>query len=247
MWPGRAASASKMLPVFGAATGQGLGIAACTAGLGSPSRGSATRLVRRRRDQTLRRLLSLAGAGARVALRTHKMRLDAHAHAEPHPRKPRSEDAYFTTSYALGLADGVGSWAARGVDSGAYARGLMDGVALAVAEAEEEERLHFLLPKPLLLLQAGYREVSEAQLPGSSTALVATVLGNLLRTVSLGDSGLLVVRGDQVVHRTAETVHSWNHPFQLGMDSRDGPVSRSCQQRPTLCRHRRGRGACVRA
>jgi hypothetical protein len=76
----------------------------------------------------------------------------------------------------------------------------------------------------MLLLQAGYKQVCEALVHGSSTALIATVVGNLLRTVVLGDSALLVVRDGQVVHRTAETMHSWNFPFQLGMTSRDGPV-----------------------
>jgi hypothetical protein len=153
------------------------------------------------------------------------LRFEACAHTIPHPRKQHSEDAYFSNAWALGVADGVGSWAARGVDSGRYARGLMAGADRAVHEAADEGRLRFILPKPLLLLQAGYADMCAEQVPGSSTALVATLAQDRLLTAALGDSGLVVVRGGMLAHRTAETMHSWNYPFQLGLTSRDGPVT----------------------
>jgi hypothetical protein len=45
---------------------------------------------------------------------------------------------------------------------------------------------------------------------------MATLVGNRLRTVSLGDCRLVVIRNEEVVFRTAESLHGWNFPFQLG-------------------------------
>lgn len=94
-----------------------------------------------------------------------------------------SEDAFFFSSFALGVCDGVGGWEARGVDSGMYSRGLCEGAARALHDAVVEGRLESLLPKPLLLLQAAYRHSCDQKLMGSSTALVrdATHLALLCR------------------------------------------------------------------
>lgn len=83
-----------------------------------------------------------------------------------------SEDAFLFSPFALGVCDGVGGWEARGVDSGAYSRSLCEGAARALQDAVVEARLESLLPKPLLLLQAGYRHACDQNLMGSSTALV---------------------------------------------------------------------------
>ena len=56
-----------------------------------------------------------------------------------------SEDAYFFSDDAIGVADGVGAWRARGVDAGAYAQGLCEGAATALREAAAEDRLHCLV------------------------------------------------------------------------------------------------------
>jgi len=42
--------------------------------------------------------------------------------------------------------------------------------------------------------------------------------GNTLRYSNLGDSGFMVIRGEEVVFRTREQVHSFNTPFQIGTD-----------------------------
>jgi hypothetical protein len=54
----------------------------------------------------------------------------------PHPAKAHrgGEDAVFATPWVVGCADGVGGWAARGIDSGLYARGLMEGCKNALSE-----------------------------------------------------------------------------------------------------------------
>ena len=145
------------------------------------------------------------------------------------PSRP-SEDSYLFSPDALVVCDGVGGWAARGIDSGAYSRALCAGAARALQDAAAEERLQFLLPKPLLLLQAGYQHACGERLEGSSTALVALLDGDRLRTASLGDCVLLVIRGEEVVFRTAESLHAFNFPFQLGPASRDGPDSATEQE-----------------
>eukprot|EP01045_Picozoa_sp_COSAG04_P015012 COSAG04_NODE_1161_length_8022_cov_6.963019_2_plen_209_part_00 len=57
----------------------------------------------------------------------------------PHPAKAHrgGEDAVFVTPWSVGCADGVGGWAARGIDSGLYARGLMHGCERAALAGQE--------------------------------------------------------------------------------------------------------------
>lgn len=42
----------------------------------------------------------------------------------------------------------------------------------------------------------------------------------MLHAANLGDSGFMVIRGDQVVYKSPAQQHSFNFPFQLG---RGGP------------------------
>jgi len=52
---------------------------------------------------------------------------------------------------------------------------------------------------------------------GSSTACVLVLNRNdaILYCANLGDSGFLIMRSGQVVHRSEEQVHCFNTPFQL--------------------------------
>lgn len=54
---------------------------------------------------------------------------------------------------------------------------------------------------------------------GSSTAciLILEHESNNLFTVNIGDSGFLVVRKGQVVHKSEEQQHYFNTPFQLAL------------------------------
>lgn len=61
-----------------------------------------------------------------AATNSTKDKLMSSACVIAHPDKQgRCEDAYFITSNALGIADGVGGWAQLGIDSGVFARALM--------------------------------------------------------------------------------------------------------------------------
>lgn len=54
---------------------------------------------------------------------------------------------------------------------------------------------------------------------GSSTACIVVLdrQSHRLHTCNLGDSGFLVVRGGEVVHRSDEQQHYFNTPFQLSI------------------------------
>lgn len=54
---------------------------------------------------------------------------------------------------------------------------------------------------------------------GSSTACIVVLdrRSHQLHTCNLGDSGFLVVRGGEVVHRSDEQQHYFNTPFQLSI------------------------------
>ncbi|KAI8463341.1 MAG: phosphatase 2C-like domain-containing protein [Monoraphidium minutum] len=121
----------------------------------------------------------------------------------------RGEDAWFVSRAgcgALGVADGVGGWGAEGVDAAAYALLLMERCTRAL-EGPNACR------SALAALE--YAQAT-TKLPGSSTALVAQLRpGGLLEVVSLGDSGLRLIRGGRVEWETPVQEHAWNCPYQL--------------------------------
>jgi protein phosphatase PTC7 len=123
------------------------------------------------------------------------------------------EDAYFvavTTSTAtagaasvgggaqgpgalvLGVADGVYAWRDKGIDAGAFSRGLcaagaQEAVALVAAGTTDLS--------PLRLLQGAYRAVMTAGLQGSCTACFVVVdpAQGTVRSANVGDSGYLLM------------------------------------------------------
>ena len=125
----------------------------------------------------------------------------------------------------VALADGVSGFAAKGVDSGLYSRLLLRNVADALlltersleteAQLEEEAAASAAASGPLGLLTAAHASV---HIPGAATAVVVCVDGprRTLHAVSLGDSGLLVVREGAVVLASTPQQHSFDCPFQLG-------------------------------
>ena len=67
----------------------------------------------------------------------------------------------------------------------------------------------------------GFREMQEnkQQIVGSSTACLMMLCHSDLKlyTANIGDSGFLVVRCGEVVHRSQEQQHYFNTPFQLSL------------------------------
>ncbi|KAH6931916.1 hypothetical protein HPB50_001468 [Hyalomma asiaticum] len=100
------------------------------------------------------------------------------------------DDACFAAKYksfdVLGVADGVGGWRTYGVDPSLFSTALM-------------------------------RNCERVVHSGSSTAcvLVLNCVERILYSANLGDSGFLVVRRGQIVHRSQEQQHYFNTPFQL--------------------------------
>ena len=76
------------------------------------------------------------------------MKLLSGAFIVPHPEKSNrrrwpgdvgGEDAYFISGFlAVGVADGVGGWATRGIDAGIYARQLMMNAQKYIENNDEE-------------------------------------------------------------------------------------------------------------
>ncbi|KAK2725758.1 protein phosphatase PTC7 homolog [Artemia franciscana] len=115
----------------------------------------------------------------------------------------------------LGVADGVGGWRQYGVDPGLFSSGLLRAVDNLVS-------LGMITPsRPASLLASAFRELrnSKMQVVGSSTAclLVLSREDNKLYSANIGDSGFLVVRGGEVVHRSEEQQHYFNTPYQLSL------------------------------
>ena len=79
-------------------------------------------------------------------------------------RNPKGEDAHFICAdeEAIGVADGVGSWAKHGVDAGEYARALMHNAATAARSARTN---------PKTIIHSAF-SASSGIAEGSSTACV---------------------------------------------------------------------------
>jgi protein phosphatase PTC7 len=125
----------------------------------------------------------------------------------PHPAKQYTggEDAFFVSEeYAsFGVADGVGGWAAAGIDPAEYPRKLIDA-------CESGAALH---GDPFDILMNAFETVHA---PGTCTVALATLEGNYLRLASLGDCGTRIVRDGAVVFASTVQEHRFNQPFQLG-------------------------------
>ncbi|XP_059483167.1 protein phosphatase PTC7 homolog [Neocloeon triangulifer] len=137
------------------------------------------------------------------------------------PAKPGQigDDAWFVgrhkTLDVLGVADGVGGWRHYGIDPGIFSGFLMQTCERLVTTGACSSS------DPAMLLARSYRELLENKQPiiGSSTACVVMLNRetNTVHTANIGDSGFLVVRGGQVVHRSEEQQHYFNTPFQLSL------------------------------
>uniref|UniRef100_A0A6N2LZG3 Protein phosphatase n=1 Tax=Salix viminalis TaxID=40686 RepID=A0A6N2LZG3_SALVM len=101
------------------------------------------------------------------------------------------QDAHFICQerQAFGVADGVGGWARKGIDSGIFARELMSNYLAS------------------LRFKSCVR---------SSTACVVSLEGDRLCYANVGDSGFMVFRGKRLVYRSPTQQNYFNRPFSLG-------------------------------
>ncbi|XP_052205399.1 probable protein phosphatase 2C BIPP2C1 [Diospyros lotus] len=128
----------------------------------------------------------------------------------PRPDKALTggEDAYFIAGQNwLGVADGVGQWSRKGINTGIYARELMENCEKIVSDFSSN-----LLTDPMEVLS---RSALASKSPGSSTILVAYFDGQALHVANIGDSGFIVVRNGAVYARSSPDSYEFNCPFQI--------------------------------
>ncbi|CAI5501134.1 unnamed protein product [Closterium sp. Naga37s-1] len=138
----------------------------------------------------------------------------------PHPAKVEKggEDAVLISDVGAGVlavTDGVGGWAEDGVDPALYSNEFVGHLNDIIENAQDQDDL-----EPRELLRKAH---SMTKSPGAATAVVAVFDGeySVLNVASLGDAGVRVVRGSEVVHKTTPHEHFFDCPFQFGSESSD--------------------------
>ncbi|KAF4356208.1 hypothetical protein G4B88_002820 [Cannabis sativa] len=120
------------------------------------------------------------------------------------------EDAHFicSTEQIIGVADGVGGWAKKGIDAGEYARQLMLN---SIHEVVDNEIIN-----PKMILEKAFMENAYSEIQGSSTACIICHNNGILHAVNVGDSGFMVFRNNRCIYRSATQQKTFNTPYQLG-------------------------------
>lgn len=143
------------------------------------------------------------------------LRLDVGSCYLPH----HDHDSHFGASDfgVLGVADGVGGYSERGVDAGAFSRGLMTSAFAAVVSAPPGAPVC-----PYTLLELAYEETAASAAPGASTAVILSLApaadaeeSPRLRWAYIGDSGFAVLRRGKILRRSRPQQSRFNCPYQL--------------------------------
>ncbi|CAM0945142.1 unnamed protein product [Alopecurus aequalis] len=123
-----------------------------------------------------------------------------------------NEDAHFghDETGVVGVADGVGGYRKRGVDAGAFSRGLMTSAFMQVLAIEPGTPVC-----PYTLLERAYEETVASAATGGSTAVILSLAGTALKWAFIGDSAFAVFRDGRVLHRSQRQQKNFNHPLQL--------------------------------
>ena len=140
---------------------------------------------------------------------------------DPQKKNKAGEDASFVSpdGLAVGVADGVGGWSDSGVDAGVYARLLMSQAEKALGESQDSvvallgPELAKEAPEPLRVLLLAH---SRTPVQGSSTACIVLLRDSDLHIANLGDSGLALLRGGQLLFKSPPQQHQFNFPYQIG-------------------------------
>lgn len=124
----------------------------------------------------------------------------------PHKGKQASggEDAFFVSneSKTFGIADGVGGWAASGIDPSEYSRAIIASCEIAASTCSSAQEI----------LQKAFDRTKVA---GSCTIAIAKYRDEQLEIVSLGDCETAHLRDGKVVMKTDIQEHAWNQPYQI--------------------------------
>ncbi|CAN1219249.1 Probable protein phosphatase 2C 26 [Linum perenne] len=136
-------------------------------------------------------------------------------HLIPHPSKVEKggEDAFFISSYNGGvcaIADGVSGWAKKNVDPSLFSRELMANASCLVQDEEVN-------CDPRVLIRKAHAATSSI---GSATVIVAMLERNgTLKVANVGDCGLKLIRGGQIIFSTSPQEHYFDCPYQLSSET----------------------------
>jgi protein phosphatase PTC7 len=129
------------------------------------------------------------------------------------------EDSFFVsnTYRTIGIADGVGGWKDEGVDPALFANKLMEN-AKYYAETHRKDT------DPESIMHNAFEKLVHDKnvRAGSSTCCIASLIKDQsekwwLDVANLGDSGTLVIRNRDILHRVHEKIHGFSQPFQLAV------------------------------
>jgi len=106
------------------------------------------------------------------------------------------EDAHFICieEEIIGVADGVGGWVKKGIDSGEYSRQLVRNAELSIHKQKDQKNKI----QPLEVLNEAY---FNTKCQGSSTTCILTLMCNNVHAVNLGDSGFVGIRDGVIVYK----------------------------------------------
>jgi protein phosphatase PTC7 len=146
------------------------------------------------------------------------------AFAVPHFEKDHrgGEDGFYLSvdGRTMGVADGVGGWASKGINPALFTWAFMQH---ALRHAAANERL-----TAKGIMEKAYDDTMAEKHQGSCPAtIVALNDATTMSVANIGDCGVMVLRGDKIVFRSVEQQHSFNFPYQLG--PRETPKLADCK------------------
>ncbi|MCD7470332.1 hypothetical protein HAX54_010102 [Datura stramonium] len=129
--------------------------------------------------------------------------------------KPLGDDASFICAkeQTIGVADGVGGWSKKGIDSGEYSRELMKNAETAIQKQKSKDDNN---TSTIDLMEVLNEAFLNTKAMGSSTACMLTLAGDTLNAVNVGDSRFVVIREGIIVYKSEIQQSRFNCPFQLG-------------------------------
>lgn len=111
----------------------------------------------------------------------------------------KSEDRYLTEKQIIGVADGVGSWSKYGYDSGSFAQNLLANCLLIFQRQKSQGSTESNSPGlafPLDMYSVIEMALEDTIRYGSATLILAKLEGTILKIYSIGDSKLVIFRGE---------------------------------------------------
>jgi len=141
---------------------------------------------------------------------TSKFRFNIGCVQIPHPEKAKTggEDAFFVSEYAIGVADGVGSYSYHGINPGIFSKRLIKEIDLYFKSNLNTTELK----KPVL---HSLDIVTQEKIEGGTTLCLAALNEDEVIGLNYGDSGFIIIREGKISYETQEGVHDFNFPHQL--------------------------------